>query len=125
MITCIIATGIAACTRKTEPVIQKQIVFESASGAVAGIPSMVVTAAGTINSAQRVNLTVRLSLDDCQSWQYSRTLEEGRAGYSDIAFSPDGEWVYIVYEQGMYHSGAQHIMFAKVNLAWMMNTISN
>jgi sialidase-1 len=48
-------------------------------------------------SKVRSRLTLRLSLDNCRSWKYSRLLEE-RAGYSDIAFSNDNKWLYCFYE---------------------------
>jgi len=38
----------------------------------------------------RVNLTVRLSYDEAQSWPISKTLEAGAGGYSDLATGADG-----------------------------------
>lgn len=48
----------------------------------------------------RKRVTVKLSLDDCRSWAYSRVLEEGPSAYSDLAILPDGT-ALCLYECGM------------------------
>jgi sialidase-1 len=72
-------------------------------------------------SKLRVKLTLRLSLDNCRTWKYSRLLEE-RAGYSDIAFSNDNKWLYCFYEHdvdGELYSQPRYLTFARVNLEWL------
>lgn len=71
----------------------------------------------------RMNLTVRLSDDDCQSWKYSRMLEL-RSGYSDIAISDDGQWIYCFYEQDVedyFTTEPRHLTFARFNPEWLKN----
>ena len=47
----------------------------------------------------RQNLTVRLSLDEGQSWPQSRVIEPGLAGYVDIAVGQDNA-IFVAYERG-------------------------
>jgi sialidase-1 len=47
----------------------------------------------------RENLAVKLSRDDGRSWQASRVLEPGPAGYSDLASGADDS-IYCFYERG-------------------------
>lgn len=51
------------------------------------------------DTARRVRLTLRLSLDGGGSWAASRVLHEGPAAYSDIAQLPDGN-IACLYECG-------------------------
>lgn len=46
---------------------------------------------------RRINLTVRASRDDGKTWEASRVLVPGKAGYSDIAVGPDG-MIYVLYD---------------------------
>ena len=72
-------------------------------------------------SRVRAKLTLRLSLDSCRTWRYSRLLEE-RSGYSDIAFSNDSKWLYCFYEHdvdGDLYSQPRYLTFARVNLEWL------
>lgn len=67
----------------------------------------------------RTNLTVRLSYDDGQSWPFSRSIEPGVAGYSDVA-AADG-YVYCLYEHGQAsekHLHPRGIRLARFTLAW-------
>lgn len=41
-------------------------------------------------SRDRVNVSIKLSYDEGQTWPHSRLLEDGRSGYSDLAVLPDG-----------------------------------
>ncbi|MEZ6122395.1 MAG: exo-alpha-sialidase [Planctomycetaceae bacterium] len=47
----------------------------------------------------RINVTVRLSHDEGQTWPDQRLLEEGFSGYSDLAVLPDGT-ILCFYERG-------------------------
>jgi sialidase-1 len=49
---------------------------------------------------RRRNLTVRLSNDDGRTWPVKCVVEPGVSGYSDLACSPDGKWIYCLYERG-------------------------
>ena len=72
---------------------------------------------------KRIKLTIKASLDNCQTWKYSRMLEEV-SGYSDISFSPDGQWIYVFYEQDLdheLHTQPCRLTFAKLNLEWLMD----
>ncbi|WZL79768.1 sialidase family protein [Eubacteriales bacterium mix99] len=78
-------------------------------------------------SRVRARLTLRLSLDNCQTWNFSRLLEE-RAGYSDIAFSNDGKWLYCFYEHdvdGELYTQPRYLTFARVNLEWLTDGETN
>ncbi len=50
-------------------------------------------------SRDRVNVSIKLSDDEGQTWSASRTLEPGFSGYSDVAALPDGTMLCF-YERG-------------------------
>ena len=77
--------------------------------------------AGQPRSQSRRNLTVRLSLDDGCTWSRGRLLE-ARSGYSDLAASPDGRWLYCFYEQDWIEESCGKpavLTVARLNLAWL------
>lgn len=66
----------------------------------------------------RVRLTLRLSHDEGHSWQESLELAP-LGGYSDVAASPDGQWVYCFFEHRLpdqSHSGPHHLTFARIRV---------
>ena len=72
-------------------------------------------------SRDRVNLTLKLSYDEGQTWPVSRVLEKGRSAYSDVATGADGT-LYCLYESGttdgdMYRTGS--LRLARFNLEWL------
>jgi len=64
----------------------------------------------------RKNLVVRLSQDQGQSWNISKVLDEGPAGYSDIAVTEDGT-VHILYETGKNSP----VYCTSFDLNWLLN----
>lgn len=72
-------------------------------------------------SWKRQNLTVRLSEDDGQTWPYSRVIEPGVSGYSDLAASQDGT-VFVVYEDDTPTDRGTHVKYltvASLDLDWI------
>jgi len=63
----------------------------------------------------RVNMTVRASLDDGESWPHARTLHEGGGAYSCLVVLPDGD-IGCLYEV----DGYRRIVFARFGLAWVL-----
>ena len=74
----------------------------------------VLAFSNTADTAQRANLTLRLSCDDGATWPHARALEPGRAGYSTLVTLP-GDTLGVLYERGAYEA----ITFARVPLAWV------
>lgn len=66
------------------------------------------------NPKTRVEMTVRLSYDDCQSWPVSKVISMGYSGYSDLAVTRDHE-ALLLYE-GEKPSG---LTLARFNLEWL------
>jgi sialidase-1 len=70
----------------------------------------------------RVNVSIKLSDDEGQTWSASRTLETGFSGYSDLAALPDGTMLCF-YERGStdgkssYRSG--RLTVARFDEAWV------
>ncbi|MBL8134066.1 MAG: exo-alpha-sialidase [Anaerolineae bacterium] len=62
----------------------------------------------------RVNMTVRLSYDEGQTWAHSRTLDQGPSSYSDLVMTRDGQ-IGLLYERG--NTGGIH--FARFSLDWL------
>lgn len=72
-------------------------------------------------SKQRINLTVRASFDDGKTWPASRLLQDGVAGYSDLATGPDGA-IYCFYERGAVsgkQTFTQSLTLARFTLGWV------
>ena len=72
----------------------------------------------------RKNLTIQLSLDDCQSWAFAKVIEPGYAGYSALAVCAD-ETILCLFERGDGASGDtdDHLTLARFDLEWL--TASN
>ena len=68
-------------------------------------------------SPTRDTLTVKLSRDNCQTWSTGRVLEAGRAAYSDLAATPDGD-ILCLYERGA-DSPYDALTLARFDLAWL------
>lgn len=68
----------------------------------------------------RKRVTVKLSLDDCRTWAYSRVLEPGPSAYSDLAILPDGT-ALCLYESGMLdHMGdVATVVAARFDREWV------
>jgi len=69
----------------------------------------------------RKNLTIKMSLDDCQTWPVSSVLEPGVSAYSDLARSPDGA-IYCLYERDGVNGSmwdTRYITFARCTLDWL------
>lgn len=67
------------------------------------------------HETSRVNLTLRLSMDEAQTWPQSRVLNAGASAYSDLAVTPSGE-IAALYECGVA-SAYEEIRFARVSLS--------
>ncbi len=77
----------------------------------------VENAAKRYQEGTRRNLTVRLSYDEGRTWPVARALEEGKAGYADLAVTKDGT-VLCLYENGPARYDDQ-ISAARFNLRWL------
>jgi sialidase-1 len=75
-------------------------------------------------SRDRKNLSVRLSYDEGQKWEVSRTLEAGVSGYCDLTVGPDGA-IYCFYERGGTDGKSafltRSLTLARFNLEWLTN----
>jgi sialidase-1 len=68
-------------------------------------------------SATRDTLTVRLSEDECRTWNAGRVLWPGSAAYSDLAVTADLA-AYCLYERGE-ESPYERLTLARFDLAWL------
>jgi sialidase-1 len=68
-------------------------------------------------SAQRCNMTVRLSEDSGRTWPTARSLHPGPSAYSCLAVLPGGE-IACLYEAGREHP-YESIVFARFSLDWI------
>lgn len=68
----------------------------------------------------RKRLTVKMSLDDGQTWPISRVIEEGPAAYSDLGVLSGGE-ILLFYERGMleHMADTQALALARFDLDWL------
>ncbi len=66
---------------------------------------------------QRVNMTLRVSYDEGQTWPVGKSLHSGPSAYSDLAVLPDGT-IGCLYERGTAHPYEQ-IVLARCRLDWL------
>jgi len=66
----------------------------------------------------RRNLTLRLSQDGGRSWPYSRVINKGLAGYSDMAITKDGK-ILCAFENGT-RDYCEKISVAQVTRQWLL-----
>lgn len=90
-----------------EPVCQASILRLPGAGILFSNPA----------STKREKLTLRLSVDEGQSWAYSRELDPGPAAYSCLTVLPRGE-IGCLYERGT-KSPYEEITFAIVPRDWV------
>ena len=72
------------------------------------------------NQTSRTNMTVRLSIDDGQTWPISREIRAGESAYSDLVIQQDG-LIGLLYEHG--NNGGIH--YAHFNYSWLINGQNN
>jgi len=66
----------------------------------------------------RRNLTLRLSQDDGRTWSHSRVLNEGLAGYSDMAVTKEGK-ILCAFENGT-KDYCEKISIVQLDRAWLV-----
>ena len=96
-----------------DPVCQASIVRFTDAGASGRNRILFSNAAGT----SRDNMTVRLSYDECRTWEVSRSLYPGPSAYSDLAIAEDMT-ICCLYERGV-ESYSESIRLARFNLEWL------
>jgi sialidase-1 len=69
----------------------------------------------------RKRLTIKASVDGCRTWPYSRVIEPGPLGYSDLAQAPDGA-ILCVYECDMIErmTDTRSLTVARFGLDWVL-----
>lgn len=70
-------------------------------------------------ATSRVNMTVKLSYDEGESWPVRRTLYEGPSAYSSLTVLPNGQ-LGCLYERGE-ENPYENITLALFPLAWVQN----
>ncbi|NIA14453.1 MAG: exo-alpha-sialidase [Nitrospiraceae bacterium] len=68
-------------------------------------------------SPMRVKMTVRVSYDECRTWNEGKLLHEGPSAYSDLAVAADGT-ILCLYERGPKNP-YQTITIARFGLGWL------
>ena len=66
---------------------------------------------------KRVNMTVRLSYDECRTWPVAKSLHRGPSAYSSLAVFPDRK-IACFYECGEEHC-YEKIALARFNVEWL------
>ena len=70
------------------------------------------------HSSSRVNLHAFVSVDEADTWPYSKQIYSGNAAYSSLTILEDGS-IGIFYENGEYES--YQLSFARFSLNWLSN----
>ena len=93
------------------------------------IPATIVSQKGTIlafcdrilfsnpASINREKMTIKLSYDECQSWNDGKVLYQGPSGYSNLCVTPDMT-ICCLYERGE-KDYRETITLARFNLDWL------
>jgi sialidase-1 len=66
---------------------------------------------------KREKMTIRISYDECGTWNAGKVLHEGPAAYSDLCIAPDMT-ICCLFEQGKKHP-YEKITFARFSLEWL------
>ncbi len=72
-------------------------------------------------SDERERITVRMSYDECETWEVSKVLHIGPSAYSDLAVLPDKS-IMCVYERGSIQR-SESIRLAQFNVEWLTDGI--
>ena len=72
------------------------------------------------DSTSRQRMSIRVSLDQGQSWPYKRKIDDLPAAYSCMTILPDGD-IGILYETGEL-SSISRLVFARFPLTWLVGT---
>lgn len=72
---------------------------------------------GAKGHGARVNMTVRVSRDEGDTWSAGKTIHPGPSGYSSLAVLPD-ETIALAFEGGRKHT-YEHIYFVRFSLDWL------
>lgn len=70
---------------------------------------------------KRQNVSVKLSMDEGETWPVNRVVEPGVSGYSDMAVGEDGT-IFLFYERGSAATRDTHtasLTLARFNRAWL------
>lgn len=73
------------------------------------------------NPTSRSNLTVKMSMDEGESWTYSKTICTDRSAYSDLNVSADKNTIFCLYEKGLGTETYKYLALARFNLEWLTN----
>ena len=68
-------------------------------------------------SESRQRMTIRISYDECQTWNSGKVLHAGPAAYSDLCIDSDMN-ICCLYERGE-NSAYETLSFAKFDVAWL------
>ena len=74
-------------------------------------------------STERTTMTVRMSYDECRTWDVSKMLHRGPSSYSDLAVAPDMT-ACCLYERGNIHR-RECIRLAQFNIEWLTDGVDS
>ncbi len=72
-------------------------------------------------STQRENMTIRISYDECKTWNAGKVLHAGPSAYSDLCIAPDMT-ICCLYERGE-ENPYETITFAQFDLEWLTDGV--
>jgi len=109
----------------TEPVQAPELIDTASQGSILRHPfrhkgqdrDPILFANPASTFANRVNMTVRMSYDDGNTWPVARTVHPGPCAYCCLVSLPDGT-VGLLYENGDEHR-YERISFARFDLEWL------
>lgn len=104
--------GVALDQALVEPVCQASLLRHTAPG------GRLLHLFSNPASTKRGRLTVRVSRDDCRTWNDGRLLHEGPAAYSDLC-SLAPETIGCLYERDLHGKAYGRITFARLELDWL------
>ena len=87
----------------------------SCQGSIARFDVDRILLAHPSHTDKRAGLTIRLSRDNCRTWQVSRVLDQGPSAYSDLAIT-DGGRILCFYELG---EGYSKLVLARFSIQWI------
>jgi Neuraminidase (sialidase) len=97
-----------------EPAVQASLLRYSWDGEVGGDGRSRILFANPAHPTARVQMTVRLSYDDGETWPVAKMIDPGPGAYSDLVVQANGD-IGLLYERG----NAGGIVYTSLSLAWL------
>lgn len=101
----------------TTPVSDTELIDPVNAASLVTYDESTILFTNTADTSSRINMTIRMSFNDGDTWDVSKLIYSGVSGYSDVAVGPD-KTIYVLYEKPQGHA----LTLAMFNREWVEGT---